>query len=90
MFFRQIQKARSDASTYDVLQKLYELFVLDKIERNLLMYREHDYMTWEQADMVKERVRDLTYELGDSALNIIEATSVPDRLHGSCIAQSDG
>jgi hypothetical protein len=40
--------------------------------------------------MIKERVRDLTNELGDSSLNIIEATAVPDRFHASCIAQSDG
>jgi hypothetical protein len=40
--------------------------------------------------MVKERVRDLTYDLGESSLNIIEATAGPDRFHGSCIGKSDG
>jgi hypothetical protein len=76
--------------TYEVFCKLHELFVLHKIEKHLSVFREHDYMSWEQGDMVKARVRDLTYELGESALNIIESFAAPDRFIASTIAKSDG
>jgi hypothetical protein len=73
-----------------VFLKLYELFVLTKIEKYLDTFRERDYMSWEQGEVVKARVRDLTYEIGESSLNIIESIAAPDRFTASCIGKSDG
>jgi hypothetical protein len=90
VYFDQIQKARNDTGTYELLHKLYELYVLDKIERTLAVYREYDYLSFEQGDMVKERVRELSFELGESSLNIVESIANPDKFVASAIAQSDG
>lgn len=47
LFLASIEKARSDAATYELLHKLYELFVLEKVEKQLYEYRDFDYISWE-------------------------------------------
>ena len=40
--------------------------------------------------MLLERIRQLTFELGDSSVQIIDAIAYPDAVVGSSIAKSDG
>jgi hypothetical protein len=60
------------------------------VEKKMALYRQYDYISWEQGDLIQERLRELTYELGESSLNIIESFAAPDRFIASCIAHSDG
>jgi len=40
--------------------------------------------------MIMERIRQVTFELGDSSVQIIDAIAYPDAVVGSSIAKSDG
>ena len=70
--------------------KLHELYILNKIESQLYNYRENDYLSWQQSEMILERIRQVTYEIGDSSVQIIDAIAYPDAVVGSSIAKSDG
>jgi acyl-CoA oxidase len=78
------------ADTHAILLRIYELYVLNIIERDLGTFREGNYLSSDQGKMVKEYVRDLTWEIGESAVKIIDAIALPDFIVGSVLGHSDG
>ena len=78
------------AATGAVLSRLFELFVLTKVQSDLGTFREGDYLTSDQGITVKEYVLDLVNELGESLVRLVDAIAVPDRLIGSPFACSSG
>jgi hypothetical protein len=64
--------------------------MLDKITYNFINFRDNDFITTEQADMIRERMRDLCQDLGESSIRIIDAIANPDHLIGSALGHSDG
>ena len=91
VFMRKVVEMRPVCvQTADLLSRLYELFVLSKIEEDLSTFRDHDYLTTEQAWMIKETVVKLTHELGESSVRIIDSVAFPDQIVGSVLGNSDG
>jgi acyl-CoA oxidase len=85
----EVTKARC-AQTGELLSRLCELYVLSKVVNDLGTFRDHDYLTFSQAQIVKDYVLDLCNELADHSVRIIDAIAVPDQLHGSPFALRNG
>lgn len=77
------------ANTEALLMRLTEAYALNKLYKNLAIYREN-YMTVAQAQVVQEYLLDVCVELGESAVRIIDTIAAPDELLGSALGQSDG
>lgn len=79
-----------DAATGALLLRLFELYVLTKVNSDLGTFREGDYLSSDQGLLVQDSVLDLCQELGDSAVRLIDAIAVPDQLIGSAFSVSSG
>jgi len=72
------------------LSRLMQLFAFSIIKDNLLVFRERDFLTAQQANWVTDLVLDLSDEVGESAVNIIDAISLDDMTSGSILGREDG
>ena len=91
IFLTRIAKVASQCpDTKTILMRLFELYVLGVVERDLGTFRESEYISATQGRIVKEYVRDLTWELGESAVRLIDAIAYPDFIVGSVLGHSDG
>lgn len=78
------------ADTATLFLRIIELFVYTKVEKDLAVFREYDYMTTAQGQAVKSYVIALCEELAESSVRIIDAIAVPDRVMGSPLGMKDG
>ena len=78
------------ANTSALLLRITELFVYSKVEKDLAVFREHDYLSTVQGHAVKTYVVALCEELAESSVRIIDAIALPDRLIGSPLGMRDG
>jgi len=78
------------ANTSALLLRITELFVYTKVEKDLAVFREHDYLSTVQGHAVKTYVVALCEELAESSVRIIDAIAPPDRLIGSPLGMRDG
>ena len=91
LFLRKCREVKAACQeTSAMLMRLYELFVLGKIEDDLCTFRDNDYITTDQAWVIKETVVSLTREVGESAVRLIDAVAFPDQVVGSVLGNSDG
>ena len=91
LFLRKCKEVRAACQeTSAMLMRLYELFTLGKIEEDLNTFRDNDYISTEQAWVIKETVVALTREVGESAVRLIDAVAFPDQMVGSVLGNSDG
>jgi acyl-CoA oxidase len=91
LFLQKCKEVRAACQeTSAMLMRLYELFVLSKIEEDLCTFRDNDYISTDQAWVIKETVIALTHEVGESAVRLIDAVAFPDQIVGSVLGNSDG
>ena len=85
----EVTKAKC-AQTGEMLSRMCELYVLSKVVNDLGTFRDHDYLTYTQAQTIKDYVLDLCNELAESSVRIIDAVAYPDQLHGSVFGVRNG
>jgi acyl-CoA oxidase len=91
IFLTRLAKVQPQCmKTHAILMRLFELYVLGIVERDLGTFRESEYLSAAQGRYIKEYVRDLTWELGESAVRIVDAIAYPDFVVGSALGHSDG
>ena len=78
------------ANTSALLLRITELFVYTKVEEDLAVLREHDYLSIAQGHAVKTYIVALCEELAESSVRIIDAIALPNRLIGSPFGMRDG
>jgi len=85
----EVTKARCP-QTGELLSRICELYALSKVVNDLGTFRDHDFLTFAQAQTVKDYVLDLCNELGESSVRIIDSIAIPDQMHGSPFAVRNG
>jgi acyl-CoA oxidase len=78
------------ADTAALFLKITELFVYTKVEKDLAVFRENDYVSTAQGHAIKAYVVTLCEELAESSVRIIDAIALPDKLIGSPLGAQDG
>ncbi|OMJ92024.1 hypothetical protein SteCoe_5344 [Stentor coeruleus] len=81
---------QKDSEVFKLLEKLFCLFLVDK----LLIYRgellSEGYFSAAEAKILEDEFENLCNDLGESAVMIIDAIANQDFMHGSCLGYSDG
>jgi len=77
-------------NTAAVFLRIIELFVYTKVEKDLAVFRENDYISTSQGHAIKAYVVSLCEELAESSVRIIDAIALPDKLVGSPLGMQDG
>lgn len=80
-FQENVDKA-SDDGVKEVLQRLYTLFALNKIEENKAWYLEQNYMEGVKTKAIRKMVSQLCWEIRQDAVPLVEAFNIPE----SCLA----
>lgn len=88
--FQERINSISCKNTQVVLHKLLELFLLDNILEDMVIFTEHNYFSGEQIRAMRARIQDLLDELKDETMGIIDAVADPEELIGSPFACKDG
>jgi acyl-CoA oxidase len=78
------------ADTAALFLKITELFVYTKVEKDLAVFRENDYVSTAQGHAIKAYIVTLCEELAESSVRIIDAIALPDKLIGSPLGAQDG
>ncbi|KJE92816.1 peroxisomal acyl-coenzyme A oxidase 3 [Capsaspora owczarzaki ATCC 30864] len=73
-----------------VLSKLLALFALWRLEGDIAVLREDDFITGQQAKLLKETVLALCLQVKDEAVSLVDAVAPPDQILFSPIGRSDG
>ena len=76
--------------TASLLLRLTELYLYTKVEKDLVLYRDNDYLSTKHAAAIKDYVVQLCEEVGESSVRIIDAIALPDKLLGSALGWRDG
>ena len=76
--------------TAALLLRITELYLYTKVEKDLVLFRDNDYLTTKHAAAIKDYVVQLCEEIGESSVKIIDAIALPDKLLGSALGMSDG
>jgi len=88
-FHKKLKRSR-DENTKKVFQTLLELFGYDCIVRDLAVFLEIGYLNRKDAELVREKVRQLCGTLKSEVAGIIDAIAPPDGVLNSPIGASDG
>lgn len=80
----------TETPTKKVLTDILVLFALTQIERDLVYFRENDFISSENCDMIRNEILDINESLMDHVVSIIDAISPPDEILGSPLGHSDG
>mmetsp|Transcript_21793 Transcript_21793/g.39737 ORF Transcript_21793/g.39737 Transcript_21793/m.39737 type:complete len:686 (+) Transcript_21793:28-2085(+) len=73
-----------------VLRLLAELLAYYSINETLVLFREHDYLTAEQAIWLQDHLLNLSEQVGESSVKIVDAIAFTDPIVGSVLGRSDG
>lgn len=76
--------------TAALLLRLTELYLYTKVEKDLVLFRDNDYLSTKQAAAIKDYVVQLCEEVGESSVKVVDAIALPDKLLGSVLGRSDG
>lgn len=85
----EVAKAQC-ADTGAILTRLLELFVASKVVADLGTFREGDYITSDQGNMIRDWMMDLCNEVAENSIRLIDAVALPDKLLGSAFGVADG
>lgn len=90
-FYEAVQRtaAKSPLNGY-ALSRLMQLYAFSIINDNLILFREREFFTATQGNMITDLVIELSEEIGNSAVNIIDAISLDDQTSGSVLGRRDG
>jgi acyl-CoA oxidase len=80
----------NEVPTKTVLDRLIKLWAISVIVEDLATFRENDYISSEQGKFLKSLVLDLSSQLKNEVIGIIDALAPPDAILGSPIGASDG
>ena len=75
-------KNTDDEPVKEVLQRLYTLYALNKIEQNKAWYLEQNYMEGVKTKAVRKMVSQLCWEIRQDAVPLVNAFNIPD----NCLA----
>jgi len=88
VFLEQFQlklETVSDAGIKEVLEKLYNLFALNKIEEHKAWYLEQDYMEGTKTKAVRKLVSQLCWEIRQDAVPLVDAFNIPESCLGAIV-----
>jgi acyl-CoA oxidase len=85
----EVAKAQC-TDTGAILTRLLELFVASKVVADLGTFREGDYISSDQGNMIRDWMMDLCNEVAESSIRLIDAVALPDKLLGSAFGVADG
>lgn len=80
-FQAQLKKVE-DTGLQEVLTRLYNLFVLNKLEENKGWYLEQGYMEGSKTKAIRKLVSQLCWEIRQDAVPLVNAFNIPE----SCLA----
>ena len=78
------------ANTAALFLRIIELFVYTKVEKDLAVFRENEYVSTVQGHAIKAYIVTLCEELAESSVRIIDAIALPDKVIGSPLGMADG
>jgi acyl-CoA oxidase len=89
LYFEALETVK-DQGTKAVLHKFGILYGLNRMVVDLGNFRDGDFVSSKQAEMIKERVLQLCDELKDDSVALIEHTAFPDHIIRAPIGLSNG
>ena len=75
----------TDAGVKEVLEKLYNLFALNKIEEHKSWYLEQGYMEGVKTKAVRKLVSQLCWEIRQDAVPLVDAFDIPESCLGKIV-----
>lgn len=88
VFLEQFQKkveTVSDPGVKEVLEKLYSLFALNKMEEHKGWYLEQGYMEGVKTKAIRKMVSQLCWEIRQDAVPLVDAFNIPDNCLGAIV-----
>jgi acyl-CoA oxidase len=80
--FQKQLKITEDDGLKEALERLYNLFALNKIEENKAWYLENGYMEGVKTKAIRKMVSQLCWEIRRDTVPLVDAFNIPD----SCLA----
>jgi len=80
--FQEVVSKIDDPETKSVMTKVCQLFALSLIDANKGWFLENDYLKGSKSKAIRKEVTELSSELKDHALDLVNAFDIPD----SCLA----
>lgn len=80
----------SSKPVIEILKTLCSLYALSNIEKDMGTFRDNDYITSDQARLIKQQVRKICYSIRPEAISIIDSFSIPDYVVDSQVGRYDG
>lgn len=75
----------TDSGIKEVLEKLYNLFALNKIEEHKAWYLEQGYMEGAKTKAVRKLVSQLCWEIRQDAVPLVDAFNIPESCLGAIV-----
>ncbi|PZR12383.1 MAG: acyl-CoA oxidase [Flavobacterium psychrophilum] len=88
IFLEQFQAkldAVSDEGLKEVLERLYNLFALNKIEEHKAWYLEQGYMEGVKTKAIRKQVSQLCWEIRQDAVPLVDAFNIPESCLGAIV-----
>ena len=93
VFLEQFQsklETVNDGSLKEVLDKLYNLFALNKIEEHKAWYLEQGYMEGSKTKAIRKLVSQLCWEIRQDAVPLTDAFNIPESCLAAVITNKSG
>ncbi|MHA3787921.1 acyl-CoA dehydrogenase family protein [Flavobacterium hauense] len=74
-----------DQGLKEVLERLYNLFVLNKIEKHKAWYLEQGYMEGSKTKAIRKLVSQLCWEIRQDAVPLVDAFNIPESCLGAIV-----
>jgi len=87
-FLSQLDKTNAD--TKDCIESLYRLYCLTRINEDMGTFRENDYLTTQQDDLIKKKIIDLCVHIKKYAINLVDQFYPGEEMLDSMLAPTDG
>lgn len=75
----------NDTDLKEVLERLYNLFALNKIEEHKAWYLEQGYMEGSKTKAIRKLVSQLCWEIRQDAVPLVDAFNIPDSCLGAIV-----
>lgn len=79
-----------DANAYQLVDNLFCLYCVDKILGYMVELMSEGYFSKIEAKKIQDAFEAFSFDLGESAVRIIDAVGNEDFLHGGCFGYRDG
>ncbi|MDW3649524.1 MAG: acyl-CoA dehydrogenase [Bacteroidia bacterium] len=89
-YFIEEVKNYPEAAGKKVLKKLCALYALNILEKNILFYMTHDYLSDAKANAIRYQVERLCLRLRKHAVALVDAFGIPDEMLAAPIAINYG